>query len=223
MSLKQRLTRGNSIANNSIALYLSLAISLIIYCSDSLSPSFTTDQPHHGFSSEVTVQQCIHRVYPRDTICSFMCSFTGLLLLVGRVDLTQCWSVSLGLLPAVAMSSDRGCSCGFVSWHTAFGSRTNFRHPWSVFLLQSLHHPHVAVLTQLFVGPRCGSDRGELPDPNNPPLSSRTKPEAGSVPLVSLTGWSHKWFLASWADGMLPGHRGKEQTTVLALPNTVFL
>lgn len=120
MSLKQRLTWGNSIANTSIALYLSLEISLSIYCSDSLFPSFTTDQPHHSFSSQVTVQQRILSIYPADPICSwFICSLTGVLLLVGLVDVTQSWRVSLGLLPAVAMASDRGCSCGFVSWHTA--------------------------------------------------------------------------------------------------------
>lgn len=53
------------------------------------------------------------------------------------------------------------------------------------------------------------------------PPFPQMKPGAGSVPLVWLSGWSHKWFC--WADGMLAGHRGKEQTITLALPNTVFL
>lgn len=49
---------------------------------------------------------------------------------------------------------------GLLLWFCLMTHSTNFSHPCSVFLLQPLHHPRVAVLTQPFVGPRCGVTSG---------------------------------------------------------------
>lgn len=150
MSLRQRLTWGNSIANTSIALYLSLAISLSIYCSDSLSPSFTTDQPHHSFSSQVIVQQCVLSIYPADPICSwFMCSLAGVLLLV---ELAGGCDSELERFSGAAACPGHGQWPGLLLWFCLMTRSTNFSHPCSVFVLQPLHRPRVALLTQLFVG-----------------------------------------------------------------------
>ena len=208
-------------------LSLSLAINLIIYFSDLLSPSFTIDWPHHRFFSKVTLQQRIHSIYPWDNICSFIYLFTGFFLLtfVRNVDTTavsrvflssSCptWARTVASTALALLSHDTKRLAAALSGDT-LGLRC---------LLQPLHHPWTAVWTQLFVGPHCGSDRGAYLTWTILPHCPQLKNEAGSVPSVWLVGWSQKWLCqTSWADAMLLWCGGKEETIKLVLPNIILL
>lgn len=207
MSLKQRIKWGNSLANNSIALYLSLPISLIIYCSDSLSPSFTTNQPHHSFSPEVTVQQSIPSIYPGDAICpSSLCWFRGFScrgahgwLSAGAFLWPWAWPVSRMLLWFCLMTAALTLAI------------------LALFLLQPL-----ALLTQLFVGMWAG----ELSQPWQCSPLPKYSPELGQFPWsASRGGLTNGSAEAAEQMGCLQGTEGRSKPlpVSLALPNTIFL
>lgn len=123
--------------------------------------------------------------------------------LVGHMDVTQSW-VSPGLLPAVGMARDRGCSV-VLSHDTQPLAAELTLDILAVFLQQPLHHPRVAVLTQLFA-----IRSGELTQPGHCSPVPHTQPQAGSLPcsLVWLTTGSAE---AAEHSGCLQGTEGRSK------------
>lgn len=129
------------------------------------------------------------------------------------MDVTQSW-VSPGLLPAVGMARDRGCSV-VLSHDTQPLAAELTLATLAVLLQQPLLHPRVAVLTQLFGGRIWGAHPAWalLPSaPNTAPGCS--VPSSGSH--GGLTNGSAE---AAEHSGCLQGTEGRSKP----LPNTIFL